>query len=122
MIDHYCPAGGYTCTGRQACWSHRHLLAGPRARPHLHRRPWAGQTYYAKEDIANPIATRTRRITELDPHDSLAYTSLSRADQREGMIPEVEEAAYRARTLGGKKQLEGWSKDPNASPSARAVR
>jgi hypothetical protein len=24
------------------------------------------------------------------------------------MIPEVKEAAYRSRTLGGKKQLEGW--------------
>jgi hypothetical protein len=24
------------------------------------------------------------------------------------MIPEVKEATYRARTLGGKKQLDGW--------------
>ncbi len=63
------------------------------------------QAYYAKEDFDNSIAT-ARRITEFDPDDVLANTSLSRSDQRKGIIPEAEEA-NRTRTLGGKKQLEG---------------
>lgn len=64
------------------------------------------QAYYAKEDFDNSIVT-ARRITEFDPDDVLANTSLSRSDQRKGIIPQAEEAANRARTLGGKKQLEG---------------
>jgi superkiller protein 3 len=64
------------------------------------------QAYYAKEDLDNSIAT-ARRIIELDPDDILAYTSISRAYQRKGMIHEAEEAGNKARILGWKKQLEG---------------
>lgn len=63
------------------------------------------QAYFAKEDFDNCIAT-ARRIVELDPGDILAYTSISRAYQRKGMIPEAEEAGNKARVLGWKKQLQ----------------
>jgi len=63
------------------------------------------QAYYAKEDFDNCIAT-AQRIVALDPDDILAYTSISRAYQRKGMIREAEEAANKARVLGWKKQLQ----------------
>ena len=63
------------------------------------------QAYYAKEDFDNCIAT-SQRILALDPDDILAYTSLSRAYQRKGLIREAEEAGVKARVLGWKKQLQ----------------
>ena len=63
------------------------------------------QAHYAREDFDNCIAT-ARRILELDPNDVLAYTSISRAYQRRGMIAEAEEAGNKARVLGWKKQLQ----------------
>jgi len=63
------------------------------------------QAYYAKEDFDNCIAT-ARRIVEITPDDILAYTSISRAYQRKGMIREAEEAGNQARVLGWKKQLQ----------------
>jgi tetratricopeptide (TPR) repeat protein len=45
------------------------------------------------------------RITELDPDDVLAHTSLSILYQRKGMVPEAEAEANRARILGWKQQL-----------------
>ncbi len=63
------------------------------------------QAYYAKEDFDRAIAT-ARRILEIDPEDILAYTSLSRACQRKGMVPEAEEAGNKARVLSWKKQLQ----------------
>jgi tetratricopeptide (TPR) repeat protein len=53
-------------------------------------------------DEAIAIATR---ITQLDPDDVLAHTSLSVLYQKKGMIPEAEEEANRARILGWKQQL-----------------
>ncbi len=64
------------------------------------------QAFYAKGDFDSCIAT-ARRILEVDPEDVLAYTSISRAYQRKGMIPEAEEAGNKARVLGWKKQLQG---------------
>ncbi len=63
------------------------------------------QACYAKEDFDNCIAI-ARRIIELNPDDILAYTSISRAYQRKGMIREAEEAGNKARILGWKKQLQ----------------
>ncbi len=63
------------------------------------------QAYYTKEDFDNCIAT-AQRIVALDPDDILAYTSISRAYQRKGMIREAEEAANKARVLSWKKQLQ----------------
>ena len=45
------------------------------------------------------------RITELDPDDVLAHTSLSVLYQKKGMIPEAEAEANKARILGWKQQL-----------------
>jgi len=46
-----------------------------------------------------------KRISELDPDDVLAHTSLSVLYQKKGMIPEAEAEGNRARVLGWKQQL-----------------
>ena len=46
-----------------------------------------------------------KRISELDPDDVLAHTSLSILYQKKGMIPEAEAEANTARVLGWKQQL-----------------
>lgn len=47
----------------------------------------------------------SRRISELDPDDVLAHTSLSILYQRKGMIEEAEAESNRARILGWRQQL-----------------
>src|SRR5262249_47641038 len=47
----------------------------------------------------------SKRISEIDPDDVLAHTSLSVLYQKKGMIPEAEAEANKARVLGGKQQL-----------------
>lgn len=49
----------------------------------------------------------SKRITELDPEDILAHTSLSVIYQKKGMIPEAEDEGNKARVLGWKQQLKG---------------
>jgi len=46
-----------------------------------------------------------QKITELDPDDVLAHTSLSVLYQKKGMIPEAEAEGNKARILGWKQQL-----------------
>ena len=46
-----------------------------------------------------------QQITELDPDDVLAHTSLSVLYQKKGMIPEAEAEGNKARILGWKQQL-----------------
>ena len=46
-----------------------------------------------------------KRISELDPDDVLAHTSLSILYQKKGMVPEAEAEANKARVLGWKQQL-----------------
>lgn len=62
------------------------------------------QAYHAREDFDRTIEA-ARRILELDPDDILAWTTISRAYQRKGMVPEAEEAGNKARILGWKQQL-----------------
>ncbi len=62
------------------------------------------QAYYARQEFDRVIET-ARKILELDPEDILAWTSISRAYQRKGMVPEAEEAGNKARILGWKQQL-----------------
>ena len=62
------------------------------------------QAYHAKEDFDRTIEA-ARRIIEIEPEDILAWTTISRAYQRKGMIPEAEEAGNKARVLGWKQQL-----------------
>ena len=46
-----------------------------------------------------------QKITDLDPDDVLAHTSLSVLYQKKGMIPEAEAEGAKARVLGWKQQL-----------------
>jgi tetratricopeptide (TPR) repeat protein len=62
------------------------------------------QAYHAKEDFDRTIEA-ARRILELEPEDILAWTSISRAYQRKGMVPEAEDAGNKARLLGWKQEL-----------------
>ena len=47
----------------------------------------------------------SKRISEVDPDDVLAHTSLSILYQKKGMVPEAEAEANKARVLGWKQQL-----------------
>ena len=62
------------------------------------------QAYHAREDFDRTIEA-ARRILILEPEDILAWTTISRAYQRKGMVPEAEEAGNKARILGWKQQL-----------------
>ena len=46
-----------------------------------------------------------QQISEVDPDDVLAHTSLSVLYQKKGMIPEAEAEGNKARALGWKQQL-----------------
>jgi tetratricopeptide (TPR) repeat protein len=71
------------------------------------------QAYYAKNDFENAI-TAAQRILELDPDDILAWTTISRSYQRQGLIPQAEEAGNKARVLGWKKQLQDQKRETQA--------
>jgi tetratricopeptide (TPR) repeat protein len=62
------------------------------------------QAYHAQQNFDRSIET-AQRILDLDPDDILAWTTISRAYQRKGMVPEAEEAGNKARILGWKQQL-----------------
>jgi tetratricopeptide (TPR) repeat protein len=62
------------------------------------------RAYQDSEQLDAAITVATR-ITELDPDDVLAHTSLSILYQRKGMVPEAEAEAAKARVLGWKQQL-----------------
>jgi len=62
------------------------------------------QAYHAQQDFDRTIET-AQRILALDPEDILAWTTISRAYQRKGMVPQAEEAGNKARILGWKQQL-----------------
>jgi tetratricopeptide (TPR) repeat protein len=50
-----------------------------------------------------------KKISEVDPDDVLAHTSLSVLYQKKGMIPEAEAEGAKARVLGWKQQLKKGS-------------
>lgn len=62
------------------------------------------RVYQDSGELDKAIAT-ARRISELDPDDVLAHTSLSILYQRKGMVPEAEAEGNKARILGWKQQL-----------------
>jgi tetratricopeptide (TPR) repeat protein len=74
------------------------------------------QAYYARQDFDRVIET-ARKILELDPEDILAWTSISRAYQRKGMVPEAEEAGNKARVLGWKQQLREQNEKGGKGPA-----
>jgi tetratricopeptide (TPR) repeat protein len=51
----------------------------------------------------------SQQITEVDPDDILAHTSLSILYQKKGMVPEAEAEGNKARVLGWKQQLKKGS-------------
>jgi tetratricopeptide (TPR) repeat protein len=51
----------------------------------------------------------SKRISEIDPDDILAHTSLSILYQKKGMVPEAEAEGNKARVLGWKQQLKKGS-------------
>jgi len=51
----------------------------------------------------------SKRISEIDPDDILAHTSLSILYQKKGMAPEAEAEGNKARVLGWKQQLKKGS-------------
>lgn len=70
------------------------------------------RAYQDSEAYDQAIAV-AKRITELDPDDVLAHTSLSILYQRKGMVPEAEAEAAKARVLGWKQQLkQGKNQQP----------
>lgn len=66
------------------------------------------RVYQDTEQYDKAIAIASR-ITELDPDDVLAHTSLSILYQLKGMVPEAEAEGAKARVLGWKQQLKGKS-------------
>ena len=50
------------------------------------------------------------RVSETDPEDVLAHTTLSILYQKKGMVPEAEAEANKARILGWKHQLRAQKK------------
>src|SRR5580700_10017645 len=47
----------------------------------------------------------SKQISEIDPDDILAHTSLSILYQKKGMVPEAEAEGNKARVIGWKQQL-----------------
>jgi protein O-mannosyl-transferase len=68
------------------------------------------QAYFAKNDFDSAVGV-LQQILELDPEDVLAWTTISRAYQRRGMITEAEHAANKARIHAGKERLPGQKKE-----------
>jgi tetratricopeptide (TPR) repeat protein len=62
------------------------------------------QARYAMEQFDAAIEA-AQRILLLDPDDVLAWTTISRAYQKKGMVPEAEAAGSKAKILGWKQTL-----------------
>jgi tetratricopeptide (TPR) repeat protein len=80
---------------------HRALAADPDFTEAMHGLARALQDLQ-RYDEAIAVA---QKISELDPDDVLAHTSLSVLYQKKGMIPEAEAEGAKARVLGWKQQL-----------------
>lgn len=60
---------------------------------------------YQDLDQLEEAVALAQRISEIDPEDVLAHTTLSILYQKKGMVPEAEAEANKARILGWKHQL-----------------
>jgi tetratricopeptide (TPR) repeat protein len=79
----------------------RAIEMNPRLSDALHG---MAQARYAMEQFDAAIAA-AERILEIDPDDVLAWTTISRAYQKKGMVPEAEAAGSKAKILGWKQML-----------------
>jgi tetratricopeptide (TPR) repeat protein len=106
--DHYYAALDLMAEGKleEAATSYRaSLAADPKFTEAMHGLARALQDLQ-RYDEAIAVA---QQITELDPDDVLAHTSLSVLYMKKGMIPEAEAEGAKARVLGWKQQLKGGS-------------
>lgn len=102
--DHYYAALDHVAEGRheQAVEEYRKALAADSAfTDALHGLSRALQDLNRLDEA---IAV-SKRISELDPDDVLAHTSLSILYQKKGMVPEAEAEGNKARVLGWKQEL-----------------
>jgi Flp pilus assembly protein TadD len=102
--DHYYAALDLVAAGHddQAVEEYRKSLAAdPTFTDALHGLSRALQNLN-RLDEAIEVANR---ISEIDPDDVLAHTSLSILYQKKGMVPEAEAEGNKARVLGWKQQL-----------------
>jgi len=102
--DHYYAALDLTAEGaaeRALAEYKKSLAADPTFTEAMHGMARALQDLN-RLDEAIAVATQ---ITQLDPDDVLAHTSLSVLYQKKGMIPEAEAEGNKARILGWKQQL-----------------
>lgn len=106
--DHYYAALDLVAAGQddQAVEEYRKSLAAdPTFTDALHGLSRALQNLN-RLDEAIEVA---QRISEIDPDDVLAHTSLSILYQKKGMVPEAEAEGNKARVLGWKQQLKKGS-------------
>lgn len=109
--DHYYAALDFYAEGhhQQAIAEYRSAIAAdPRFLDAMHG---LARVYQDTEQYDDAIAV-AKHITELDPEDVLAHTSLSILYQRKGMVPEAEAEANKARILGWKRQLKQGKPSP----------
>jgi len=102
--DHYYAALDLVLEGRheQAVEEYRQALAAdPKFTDALHGLSRALQDLNRLDEA---IAV-SKQISEIDPDDILAHTSLSILYQKKGMVPEAEAEGNKARVLGWKQQL-----------------
>jgi tetratricopeptide (TPR) repeat protein len=81
------------------------LVADPRFTDALHGLSRALQDL----NLLDEAIAVSRQISEIDPDDILAHTSLSILYQKKGMVPEAEAEGNKARVLGWKQQLKRGS-------------
>lgn len=107
--DHYYAALDLVAEGQQerAVEEYRKALAAdPNFTDALHGLSRALQDL----DRLNEAIEVSKRISEIDPNDVLAHTSLSILYQKKGMVPEAEAEANKARVLGWKRELKQGSR------------
>jgi tetratricopeptide (TPR) repeat protein len=110
--DHYYAALDHYAEGRQHEAIAEYLKAVAADATFLDALHGLARVYQDIEQYDQAIAVATR-ITQLDPDDVLAHTSLSILYQRKGMVPEAEAEAARARVLGWKQQLKAKPSEPS---------
>ena len=106
--DHYYAALDLVLEGRheQAVEEYRQAVAAdPRFTDALHGLSRALQDLNHFDEAIEI----SKRISEIDPDDILAHTSLSILYQKKGMVPEAEAEGNKARVLGWKQQLKKGS-------------